>query len=93
MTNLNTPSAIVTGAPDAPPAAARAATPRVGFAAGGGSSPSASVMTLLTTAFVVTLLVQVPYVIESPGNAETVQDLITVPPDHSYPDARIASTW
>ena len=43
------------------------------------------VMSLLTTAFVVTLLVHVPYVIESPGNAEPVQELITVPPDHSYP--------
>ena len=42
-------------------------------------------MSLLTTAFVVTLLVHVPYVIESPGNAEPVQELITVPPDHSYP--------
>jgi Lon-like protease len=42
-------------------------------------------MSLLTTAFVVTLLVHVPYVIESPGNAEAVQDLLSVASDHSYP--------
>ncbi len=84
MTNLNTPSAIVTGAPEGTPAQ-------------GGRRPGqwlrrwwwlvaiATVISLLTTAFVVTLLVHVPYVIESPGSAEPVQDLITVPPDHNYP--------
>jgi PDZ domain-containing protein len=33
----------------------------------------------------VTLLVHVPYVIESPGSAEAVNELISVPPDHNYP--------
>jgi PDZ domain-containing protein len=44
-----------------------------------------TIMSLLTTVFVVTLLVHVPYVIESPGSAEPVEGLITVPPDHNFP--------
>jgi PDZ domain-containing protein len=40
---------------------------------------------MLASAFIATLLIHVPYVIESPGSAEPVQDLITVPPDHNYP--------
>jgi len=84
MTNLNTPSAIVTGVPDAPSPAAESRR-RGWLRRWWWVVAIGVVMTLLTTAFVVTLLVQVPYVIESPGNAETVQNLITVPPDHSFP--------
>jgi PDZ domain-containing protein len=39
---------------------------------------------IITTVFVVSLVVKVPYVIESPGSAEPVQPLITAPADKSF---------
>lgn len=44
-----------------------------------------SVMTIITTVFVVSLVIHVPYVIEGPGSAEPVQKLITVPSDKDFP--------
>jgi len=43
------------------------------------------VTSLLATAFVVSLLVHVPYVIESPGSVEPVHELVKVPSDRNFP--------
>jgi Lon-like protease len=84
MTNLNTPSTIVTGARPTPQADEERRR-RQWLRRWWWVIAIATMMSLLTTAFVVTLLVHVPYVIESPGNAESVDALITVPPDRNNP--------
>jgi len=44
-----------------------------------------SVTSVLTTVFVVSLLLHVPYVIEGPGSVEPVQPLVSVPAGHDFP--------
>jgi PDZ domain-containing protein len=80
---VNTPTAIVTGPPAEPSAEVR----RRGqwLRRWWWLVVIATVMSVITTVFVVSLLVHVPYVIEGPGNVESVQELISVPSDHNYP--------
>jgi PDZ domain-containing protein len=84
MTNLNTPGAIVTGPPETP-AAEGDHRGRKWLRRWWWVITIGTVMTLLVTALVVTMLIHVPYVIESPGSAEPVEQLITVPPSRAYP--------
>jgi PDZ domain-containing protein len=84
MTNVNTPGEMVTGSPEPPPPEERRRVRHV-LRRWWWLVAIGAVMSLITTVFVVSLVVHVPYVIESPGSAEPVEPLITVPADRGYP--------
>jgi len=84
MTNVNNSGAIVTSAPPSPPSTPSEAR-RQWLRRWWWLVTLATVMSIVSTVFVVSLVIHVPYVIEGPGEVQAVQNLIHVPSDHDNP--------
>src|SRR5581483_8516725 len=84
MTNVNTPTSMVSGRLSEP-SDATTRHPGRWLRRWWWLVVAVSVTSVLTTVFVVSLLLHVPYVIEGPGSVEPVQPLVSVPAGHDFP--------